>query len=72
MGDPPPHRAREEEDEDDVMERWREKRREKLLNAAKALIESGTDPDVVARMMLQMPGKIGKRNLKINPLALLS
>jgi hypothetical protein len=56
-GEPPVHRAREEDDEGDILEERRDKKRKKLLDAAKALIESGTDPQVVARMMLQMPGE---------------
>jgi hypothetical protein len=56
-GEPPVYRSREEDDEEDLLEQRRDKKRKRLLDAAKALIESGTDPQTVARMMLQMPGE---------------
>lgn len=59
-GEPPLHRTTTEDDEEDEIEAERENRRMKkkarALTAARALIDSGVDPDVVARMMLQLPG----------------
>lgn len=60
-GDPPlHHQSTEEEDEEErEAERQRkvEKKRTQMLNAARALIDSGVDPEIAARMMLQIPGQ---------------
>ena len=56
-GEPPPHHPNLEDDDEDILERRRDRKRERLLNAARALIDSGTDPNVIARMMLQLPGE---------------
>ncbi len=53
-GEPPPHKVREDV-EDDEIELRREKKQQRVLTAARALLDAGTDPEVVARMMLQIP-----------------
>jgi LSD1 subclass zinc finger protein len=60
-GEPPMHkpfRGDEDEDEDEEYGELLTKRankRKKVLDAARALIDSGVDPNVVARMMLNLP-----------------
>lgn len=56
-GEPPVHKPKTDDDEDDKVEQRDEKKRQRIMNAAKALIDSGADPNTVARMMLQIPGE---------------
>lgn len=54
-GEPPVHKSKTEDEDDAKNEEKENKKRQRVMNAAKALIDSGADPDIVARMMLQIP-----------------
>jgi hypothetical protein len=60
-GEPSPHKTRTDDDEEDEIEEARENRRAKrqarVIKAAQALLESGVEPEVAARMILQIPGE---------------
>jgi len=66
-GDPPPHKSKDGDGEDDVSIERRAQQKGQLLAAAQSLLQTGVDPKIVGQILMGLPISPGQPQIVAGP-----